>query len=73
MTSACSGAMEMAGTVLCDPRQSILLPSPGFGLWKGMAEARDVVVKYYKLLVSGRVPNIFRHIKALMVCVCLIA
>lgn len=50
MTSSCSGAMEITASVLCNPGQSILLPTPCFGLWKALAEARGVVVKYYDLL-----------------------
>ncbi len=53
MTSSCSGAMDISSIVLCNPGQSILLPVPCFGLWKGLAEARGVVVKFYNLLVSS--------------------
>ncbi|XP_064399060.1 tyrosine aminotransferase-like [Halichondria panicea] len=50
MTSSCSGAMDITAMVLCNPGQSILLPMPCFGLWKALAEARGVIVKYYNLL-----------------------
>ncbi len=50
MTSSCSGAMDITSTVFCNPGQTLLLPSPCFGLWKALAEARGVIVKYYNLL-----------------------
>ncbi len=50
MTSSCSGAMDITTTVLCNPGQSLLLPTPCFGLWQTLAVARGVVVKYYNLL-----------------------
>ena len=38
--------------VLCDAGQNILIPSPGFGLYKCLCEARGVEVRLYRLIVS---------------------
>ena len=53
MTHSGSGALLMALEVLCDPGSSILIPTPGFGLYKCQADARGVKTKFYKLLVSS--------------------
>ena len=38
--------------VLCEPGQNILIPSPGFRLYKCLCEARGVEVRLYRLMVS---------------------
>ena len=52
MTNACSGAVNMCIEVLCDTGQNILIPSPGFGLYKCLCEARGIEVRLYRLMVS---------------------
>ena len=52
LTNACSGAVNMCIEVLCEPGQNILIPSPGFGLYKCLCEARGVEVRLYRLMVS---------------------
>ena len=52
MAAACSGALEMSLTVLANPGQNVLMPSPGFGVYKCLAESRGVQMKTYKLVVS---------------------
>ena len=52
LTNAISGAIEMSCAVLSNPGQNILLPSPGFGLYKCHAESRGVKVRLYSLLVK---------------------
>ena len=54
MANACSGAIEMALSVLANPGQNVLVPTPCFGLYQCHAECRDVQLKFYKLLVSVR-------------------
>ncbi|KAJ1967578.1 hypothetical protein IWQ62_001770 [Dispira parvispora] len=50
LTSACSGALEMAIGSLADPGQNILVPLPGFPLYKTLAQSRGVDIREYRLL-----------------------
>lgn len=50
LTSGCSGALEMVIACLADPGQNILIPRPGFSLYKTVAVSLGVHVKYYDLL-----------------------
>ena len=52
MTHSASGALLLSLEVLCEPGSSILVPSPGFSLYKCHAHARGVSIKTYKLQVS---------------------
>ena len=53
MTSACCGAVGLCIDVLCETGQNLLVPSPGFGLYNCLCEARGARVKLYKLLVGN--------------------
>ena len=64
MTNACCGAVGMCIDVLCDAGQNLLVPSPGFGLYKCLCEARGAHVRLYRLLVS------FPLVVCVCVCVC---
>ena len=55
MTAACCGGIGMCIDVLCEAGKNLLAPSPGFGLYKCLCEARGANIKLYKLLV--RVPT----------------
>ncbi|GFS03954.1 tyrosine aminotransferase [Elysia marginata] len=50
LTSGCSGALEMAIACLADPGQNILIPRPGFSLYKTVAVSLGIHVKHYDLL-----------------------
>ncbi|KAJ1919211.1 hypothetical protein IWQ60_007303 [Tieghemiomyces parasiticus] len=50
LTSACSGALEIALMCLAEAGQNILIPRPGFSLYKMLAVARGVEVREYPLL-----------------------
>ena len=52
MVHSGSGAILMAIEALCDPGTSLLIPTPGFSLYKCHAEALGIKSKLYKLLVS---------------------
>ena len=52
LAHAGSGALLLSVEVLCDPGSSILVPSPGFSLYKCLSQARGVEVRMYRLLVS---------------------
>jgi tyrosine aminotransferase len=49
MANACSGALEMCVTVLTEPGQNVLVPSPGFGLYSCLAGSRGIKCHFYKL------------------------
>lgn len=52
LTSGCSQAIELALAVLANPGQNILVPRPGFSLYKTLAQSLGVEVRFYNLLVS---------------------
>lgn len=54
LTSGCSQAIELALAVLANPGQNILVPRPGFSLYKTLALSMGIEVKLYNLLVSDR-------------------
>lgn len=65
MTQGGGGALLMALEVLCDPGTSILIPSPGFGLYKCHADAKGVQTVLYRLLVSTIDQLVRTHFKGL--------
>lgn len=52
LTSGCSQALEFCINVLSNPGQNVLIPRPGFPLYRTIAEGIGVKVKYYDLLVG---------------------
>uniref|UniRef100_A0A8D0GDV6 Tyrosine aminotransferase n=1 Tax=Sphenodon punctatus TaxID=8508 RepID=A0A8D0GDV6_SPHPU len=50
LASGCSQAIEMALAVLANPGQNILVPRPGFSLYKTLALSLGIEVKFYNLL-----------------------
>ncbi|XP_054710525.1 LOW QUALITY PROTEIN: tyrosine aminotransferase-like [Uloborus diversus] len=50
LTSGCSQALELAICVLANPGQTILVPRPGFPLYKTLAESMGINIKYYTLM-----------------------
>lgn len=57
LTSGCSQAIELALAVLANPGQNILVPRPGFSLYKTLALSMGIEVKLYNLLVSSGRPG----------------
>ena len=53
--SGCSGALDLAITVLANPGQNILIPRPGFSLYKTLADSMGIEVKHYDLLVNTNI------------------
>lgn len=51
LCSGCSHAIEMVIAVLADSGQNILVPRPGFMIYKTLAEGLGINIKYYNLLV----------------------
>lgn len=50
IASGCSGALELAITVLVNEGDNILVPCPGFPLYQVIAESSGASVKHYNLL-----------------------
>ncbi|CAH0404910.1 unnamed protein product [Chilo suppressalis] len=50
LCSGCSHAIELAVTVLADSGQNILVPRPGFMIYKTVAEGLGIEIKHYDLL-----------------------
>lgn len=62
LTSGCSQAIELAISVLCNPGDNILVPCPGFSLYKTLAVSMGIEVKLYNLLVRSRAGLYNKHI-----------
>ncbi|KAK7070917.1 hypothetical protein SK128_004885 [Halocaridina rubra] len=50
LCSGCSCALDLCITALCCPGQNILVPRPGFPLYRTLAEGLSIKTKYYNLL-----------------------
>ncbi|XP_065352787.1 tyrosine aminotransferase [Cloeon dipterum] len=50
LCSGCSCSLDLCITVLANPGQNILVPRPGFSIYRTLAEGLGVQVKYYDLL-----------------------
>jgi len=50
LASGCSGALDLCISVLANPGQNILIPRPGFSLYKTLAHSFGINVRYYNLL-----------------------
>jgi tyrosine aminotransferase len=50
LASGCSGAIDLAISVLADRGQNILVPKPGFSLYRTLAVSLGIHVRYYKLI-----------------------
>ena len=57
--SGCSGALDLAISVLGSPGQNILLPRPGFPLYRTLAESLGIITKDYDLLVRDSAAHIY--------------
>ncbi len=52
LTNGCSQALDLCITCLANPGENILIPRPGFSIYKTLAGTLGINVKYYDLLVS---------------------
>ncbi|CAG4998563.1 unnamed protein product [Parnassius apollo] len=50
LSSGCSHAIELVITVLAECGQNILVPKPGFMIYKTLAEGLGIEIRYYRLL-----------------------
>ena len=51
LCSGCSSALDLCISVLANPGQNILIPRPGFSIYRTLAEGLGIKVKSYNLLV----------------------
>ncbi|KAA0157197.1 hypothetical protein FNF27_01822 [Cafeteria roenbergensis] len=50
IASGCSGALDLAITVLCNPGSNIVIPKPAFALYETLAVSKGCEAKFYPLL-----------------------
>lgn len=53
LTNGCSQALDLCITVLANRGQNILIPKPGFSIYKTLCGTLDINVKYYNLLENN--------------------
>ncbi|XP_021264684.1 tyrosine aminotransferase isoform X3 [Numida meleagris] len=66
LTSGCSQAIELALAVLANPGQNILVPRPGFSLYKTLALSMGIEVKLYNLLPEKSWEIDLKHLESLV-------
>ncbi|KAI7874697.1 tyrosine aminotransferase [Lichtheimia hyalospora FSU 10163] len=66
LANGCSGALDICINVLCNPGQNILLPRPGFSLYKSLAEIREVEVRFYDLVPENNWQVDLKHLESLV-------
>ncbi|KAJ6652484.1 hypothetical protein lerEdw1_011454 [Lerista edwardsae] len=66
LTSGCSQAIELALAVLANPGQNILVPRPGFSLYKTLAQSLGVEVRFYDLLPEKSWEADLKHMESLV-------
>nr|XP_025039548.1 tyrosine aminotransferase [Pelodiscus sinensis] len=66
LTSGCSQAIELVLAVLANPGQNILVPRPGFSLYKTLALSLGIEVKFYNLLPERAWEIDLKHLESLV-------
>lgn len=66
ISSGCSGALELAITVLVNEGDNILVPCPGFPLYQVIAESLGASVKHYTLLPEAGWECDLAHMESLV-------
>ncbi|PWA22142.1 hypothetical protein CCH79_00020160 [Gambusia affinis] len=66
LTSGCSQAIELSIGVLCNPGDNILVPRPGFPLYKTLAVSMGIEVKLYDLLPEKSWEIDLQHLESLV-------
>uniref|UniRef100_A0AAV2KYK5 Tyrosine aminotransferase n=1 Tax=Knipowitschia caucasica TaxID=637954 RepID=A0AAV2KYK5_KNICA len=66
LTSGCSQAIDLAISVLCNPGDNILVPCPGFSLYKTLAVSMGIEVKLYNLLPEKAWEVDLQHLESLI-------
>lgn len=55
LTNGCSQAIDLCITVLANHGDNIIIPKPGFSIYKTLSGTLGINVKYYSLLVSNSI------------------
>lgn len=66
LCSGCSGALDLCITVLANPGQSILVPRPGFSIYKTLAETLGISVRMYDLMPDRSWEVDLKHLTSLI-------
>ncbi|XP_068459740.1 tyrosine aminotransferase [Clinocottus analis] len=66
LASGCSQAIDLAISVLCNPGDNILVPCPGFSLYKTLAVSMGIKVKLYNLLPERSWEADLQHMESLI-------
>ncbi|KAJ0029483.1 hypothetical protein NQD34_004480 [Periophthalmus magnuspinnatus] len=66
LTSGCSQAIDLAISVLCNSGDNILVPCPGFSLYKTLAVSMGIEVKLYNLLPEKSWEVDLQHLESLI-------
>lgn len=64
IASGCSGALDLAITVLCNPGDVLLVPRPAFPLYATLCESKGVKTHQYALLPSKGWEVDLQHLEA---------
>uniref|UniRef100_A0A3P8UAW7 Tyrosine aminotransferase n=1 Tax=Cynoglossus semilaevis TaxID=244447 RepID=A0A3P8UAW7_CYNSE len=66
LTSGCSHAIDLVISVLCNAGDNILVPRPGFSLYKTLAVSMGIKVKFYDLLPEKEWEVDLKHMESLI-------
>ncbi|ESO95613.1 hypothetical protein LOTGIDRAFT_227234 [Lottia gigantea] len=66
LTSGCSSALDLCISCLANPGQNMLMPLPGFSIYKTLAESLGIEVRNYKLLPEKSWEADLNHIEELI-------
>ncbi|CAG5133418.1 unnamed protein product, partial [Candidula unifasciata] len=66
LVSGCSGALDLCISCLAEPGQNILIPRPGFSLYKTLAESLGIHVRHYDLLPEKSWEVDLEHLESLI-------
>ncbi|XP_057692145.1 tyrosine aminotransferase [Corythoichthys intestinalis] len=66
LTSGCSQAIDLVISVLCNPGDNILVPRPGFSLYKTLAVSLGIEVRFYNLLPEKSWEVDLQHLESLI-------
>uniref|UniRef100_UPI00358F5675 tyrosine aminotransferase n=1 Tax=Myxine glutinosa TaxID=7769 RepID=UPI00358F5675 len=66
MANGCSQAIDLAITVLANPGDNILIPKPGFSLYKTLAVSAGIQIRHYNLLPERSWEVDLKHLESLV-------
>lgn len=66
IASGCSGALDLAITVIANPGQNILIPRPGFSLYQTLSDSKGIKIRHYNLLPEHSWEIDLAHLESLI-------